>query len=199
MKTITLLSAVAAIALPGAALAQSADFAGPYVGLSASYTDFDADSDIDEAEYDESFFNDLGYGIDGGSFGGYAGYSVPLGTNAIVGAEVNGAFGESEIDGEYGITGHLGFVPTENVMLFVRGGYQEVNFDTGNILEEFGQLNPDVEEDIDDDDLGIDDTQGDYTVGAGAEFGAGPGAFRVAIDTIAFDTLKVGAGYTLRF
>ncbi|MBZ6378744.1 hypothetical protein B5C34_11315 [Pacificimonas flava] len=199
MKTISILAAAAALSVPGGALAQSADFSGPYVGLSASYQDFDADSDIDETDFDESFFNGLGYGIDGGTFGGYAGYSAPLGRNAIIGAEINGAFGESEIDGEYGITGHIGVVPTEGVMLFARGGYQEINFDTGNILEEFGQLNPDVEEDIDDDDLGLDDTQGDYTVGAGAEFAAGPGAFRVAVDTVAFDTIKVGAGYTLRF
>lgn len=197
-KTFVALGALA-LSIPGVAAAQSANFAGPYVGASVGYTDFDADSDIDETEFEESFFNGLGYGIDGVTFGGYLGYNAAVGPNMIVGVEGNGGIGTSEIDGEYGITAHVGFVPSDNMMVFLRGGYQEINFDTGNILEEFGQLNPGLEEDIDDDDLGLDDTQGDYTVGAGAEFGAGPGAFRVAVDTIAFDTLKVSGGYTYRF
>ena len=42
---------------------------------------------------------------------------------------------------------------------------------------------------------GIDDTAGNYLVGAGVEFPFGGAAIRVNLDTIAFDTLRATARY----
>jgi hypothetical protein len=71
--------------------------------------------------------------------------------------------------------------------LFVRGGFQEVNRE----LEQF--LLPQV--------IGLDDTDGDYLVGAGVEFGLGDGPvrFRAGIDTIAFDTTRATVGVLFGF
>jgi hypothetical protein len=69
----------------------------------------------------------------------------------------------------------------------VRGGYQEVDFDLSNFVT------PAV--------VGLDDTDGDYLVGAGVEFGLGdsPIRFRAGVDTIAFDSTRATIGVLYAF
>ena len=76
----------------------------------------------------------------------------------------------------------------ERSKVFVRGGYQEVEFDVRNLLG----VNPPA---------GFDNTDGDYLVGAGVEFGLGdsPISFRAGIDTIAFDSTRATAGVLYSF
>jgi hypothetical protein len=166
----TSLAAIGAIALPAAAQAQSNDTptVEPYVGVTAG-------------------IHDLGIGIsddDGGIYGIVAGVDVPVGDTFFIGAEGNYNIGDGAIDSEYGIAARAGVRVGDSAKLFVRGGYQEVDFDLGN----FGIG-------------GIDDTDGDYLVGAGVEFGLGdsPVAFRAGIDTIAFDSTRATVGVLYKF
>lgn len=166
----TSLAAVGALALPAAAQAQSADTptTEAYVGLSAG-------------------IHDLGIGLgddDGGIYGIVAGVDVPVGETFFIGAEGNYHIGDGAIDSEYGIAARAGVRVGDSAKLFVRGGYQEVDFDLGN----FGVG-------------GFDDTDGDYLVGAGVEFGLGdnPIRFRAGVDTIAFDSTRATVGVLYAF
>jgi hypothetical protein len=125
--------------------------------------------------------------IDGGAiFGGYVGYDFATGGNFIVGIEGNFHVGTNDIDSEYGASVRVGGKFGDNNVLYARAGYQEVNFDISSIAG--GPVG------------GVDDTDGDYLLGVGADFGVGEkGAFRVNVDTIAFDTLRATAGYSFRF
>lgn len=176
MKTFTLttLAALGAIAVPAAAQAQSTATQGPelYVGASAG-------------------IHDLGIGLpndDGGIYGVVAGVDVPVGETFFVGVEGNYHFGDGAIDSEYGVAARAGVRVGERSKLFVRGGYQEVEFDVRNLLG----VNPPA---------GFDNTDGDYLVGAGVEFGLGdsPISFRAGIDTIAFDSTRATAGVLYSF
>ncbi len=167
-------AAIGAVALPAAAQAQTTAKTGPevYVGASAG-------------------IHDLGLGIaddDGGIYGVVAGVDVPVGETFFVGAEGNYHIGDGAIDSEYGVAGRVGVRVGQRGKVFVRGGYQEVNFDVGNLL---GVNVP----------PGFDDTDGDYLVGAGVEFGLGdsPVRFRAGIDTIAFDSTRATVGVLLGF
>ena len=169
----TTLAAMGAIALPAAAQAQTAT-QGPelYVGASAG-------------------IHDLGIGLpddDGGIYGVVAGVDVPVGETFFVGAEGNYHFGDGAIDEEYGVAARVGARVGERGKVFVRGGYQEVNFDVQNLVG----INPPA---------GFDTTDGDYLVGAGVEFGLGdsPVRFRAGIDTLAFDSTRATAGVIFGF
>ncbi len=172
----TSLAALGAIALPAAAQAQTADTAtkqGPelYVGATAG-------------------IHDLGIGLpndDGGIYGVVAGVDVPIGETFFVGAEGNYNIGDGAIDSEYGIAARAGVRVGQTGKVFVRGGYQEVDFDASRFI-----TTPVV---------GFDDTDGDYLVGAGVEFGLGdsPIAFRAGIDTIAFDSTRATVGVLYKF
>ena len=171
---ISTLAAMGAIALPAAAQAQSnaAPAVETYVGASAG-------------------IHDLGTGIpddDGGIYGVVAGVDVPVGDTLFVGAEGNYHLGDGAIDSEYGVAARAGVRVGENSKLYVRGGYQEVDFDLGH----FGAV-PAV--------VGLDDTDGDYLVGAGVEFGLSesPIRFRAGVDTIAFDSTRATVGVLLAF
>lgn len=175
MKTLTFtaLAAMGAIALPAAAQAQSTDTAKveTYVGATAG-------------------IHDLGIGLpddDGGIYGVVAGVDVPVGNTLFVGAEGNYNIGDGAIDSEYGIAARAGVRVGETAKVFVRGGFQEVDFN----LSRFAT--PAV--------AGLDDTDGDYLVGAGVEFGLGdsPIAFRAGIDTIAFDSTRATVGVLYKF
>jgi outer membrane immunogenic protein len=166
-------AALGAVALPAAAQAQSneAPKTEVYVGASAG-------------------IHDLGSGLpddDGGIYGVFAGVDVPVGDTFFIGAEGNYHIGDGAIDSEYGIAARAGVRVGDSTKLFVRGGYQEVDFDLGR----FGV--PAV--------VGIDDTDGDYLVGAGVEFGLGdsPVRFRAGIDTIAFDSTRATVGVLYAF
>ena len=71
--------------------------------------------------------------------------------------------------------------------VYVRGGFQEVDFN----LRRFVPFAP----------ANADDTDGDYLVGAGVEFGLGESAvrFRAGIDTIAFDSTRATVGVLFGF
>lgn len=167
-------TALGAITLPAAAFAQSNDDpkVEPYVGLSVGV-------------------HDLGLGLpddNGGIYGVVAGVDVPVGKTFFVGAEGNYHIGDGAIDSEYGIAARAGVRVGDNAKLFVRGGYQEVDFDVGNLLG----VNPPA---------GLDTTDGDYMVGAGVEFGLGdsPVRFRAGVDTIAFDSTRATVGVMFGF
>lgn len=168
------LAALGFVALPAAAHAQSGDTAEvePYVGVSAGY-------------------HDLGSGLpddDGITYGVVAGVDVPVGETLFVGAEANFHLGENAIDYEYGAAARVGVRVGEATKLYVRGGYQEVDIDLDNFIT------PPV--------VGLDDTDGDYLVGAGVDFGLSedsPVRFRAAIDTIAFDSTRATVGVLFAF
>lgn len=170
--TFTALAAMGAMALPAAAQAQTNEpTVETYVGVTAG-------------------IHDLGIGLpddDGGIYGIVAGVDVPVGDTFFVGAEGNYNIGDGAIDSEYGIAARAGVRVGQTGKVFVRGGYQEVDFDLGRFV-----TTPVV---------GIDDTDGDYLVGAGVEFGLGdsPVAFRAGIDTIAFDSTRATVGVLYKF
>ena len=168
------LSLVAMLAATGAQAQTAAPTVQPYIGLSGGYHDIGAG----------------GAGEDAGAIGGViAGVDVPLGETLVIGVEGNYHLGTNAIDSEYGVAARLGVrVGGNGSLLFVRGGYQEVNFDLEEIAG--GPVVP-----------GLDDTDGDYLVGVGGEFGVGgSGArIRVGVDTIAFDSVRATAGVTYRF
>ena len=165
-------SAVTVIALAATpAMAQDATAADVFVGASVGY-------------------HDIGVGIpgdDGGIYGAVAGVDVPVGQTFFVGAEGNYHFGDGVIDSEYGIAARAG-IQTGGTKLYVKGGYQEVDFDLASIA---GGAVP----------AGLDDTDGDYMVGVGADIGLRGDniKLRVAADTIAFDSTRLTAGVLFNF
>lgn len=181
MKKIVLASvaAAAAFALPTAAQAQDAG-AETFVGVSAGYHDLGADDIADE----------FGVDIDDSSvtLGVFAGADFPVGSGAFAGVEANYNFGFDAIDSEYGASVRLGFRDAGGAKYYLRGGYQWVDLDVAKIT---GLDEADVAD--------IDDTGGDYLVGAGVEFPIGGAALRVNIDTIAFDTLRATTGVAVKF
>lgn len=166
MKLFAFAAAAAAAALvPAAASADVGN--GFYVGLQGGYHDFEA-------------------GVDGGVFGGFAGYNREVGNGIVLGVEGNYNIGTNDVDSEYGASVHIGTKIGGDNLLFVRGGYQEVNFDLSSIAG--GPV------------TGVDDTDGDYLVGVGADIGVTPkSALRIAVDTIAFDSVRATAGVSYRF
>ena len=174
MNKATLFTIVAAaIALPATAQAQeAAPEVEVFVGPSAGYHDLGVDLSV------------AGIDDDGGAiFGGVIGVDVPVGEKLFVGVEGNFHFGTELIDNEYGVSARAGLRLDGGAKLYVRGGYQEVDFDFGV----FGA--PAITN-------GLDDSEGDYLVGAGVEFplGNGPISLRANLDTISFDTTRATAG-----
>lgn len=168
----TTIAAMGALAIPAAAQAQSdAPKVEAYVGATAG-------------------IHDLGIGLpddDGGIYGIVAGVDVPVGKTFFVGAEGNYNIGDGAIDSEYGIAARAGVRVGERGKVYVRGGFQEVDFNLRRLI-------PNVP-------ANADDTDGDYLVGAGVEFGLGdsPVAFRAGIDTIAFDSTRATVGVLYKF
>ena len=172
-------ASAAALALPAAAHAQA------YAGVSAGYHDLDAGDDVEDE------FPDLD--IDSGSpiIGGFVGYDVLAGGGFFVGAEANFHIGTDAIDSEYGVSGRIGFADQGGAKYYVRGGYQEVELDLENV---FGV------EDGFFDDFDVDDSGGDFLLGAGADFPMGESTFlRVNVDTVGFDSARATAGFGFRF
>ncbi|QIG53041.1 outer membrane beta-barrel protein [Altererythrobacter sp. BO-6] len=166
----------AALVIPTAASAQDGGTAEPFVGLSAGYHDLGVDDDT--FDVDDS----------GAIFGVVAGVDFPVTEKLFVGAEANYHFGTDAIDNEYGIAARLGIRTSENSKIYLRGGYQEVDLDLEAILD------AELPE-------GLPDSEGDYIVGVGGEFGLGGrnAAVRVGVDTISFDSLRATAGVVFNF
>lgn len=172
-------AALAAFAVPGAALAQEAGTAHPYIGAQVGYHDLGVDSDaVAPLNIDDNAL----------IFGGYAGVDFDVTGNIVVGAEANFNFGNSAIDNEYGAAARIGYRTANGSIVYVRGGYQWVNLDVSNLT---GVANPPA---------GIDDTAGDYLVGVGADIATGSRArIRVGVDTIAFDSVRPTVGVNFAF
>ena len=179
-------ASVAAIALPAAAHAQA------YAGVSGGYHDLGVDGAVED-EFDGSGFD---VQVDDGSaiIGGFLGYDFPVGTGAFAGLEGNFHIGTGAIDSEYGASARFGFADAGGAKYYLRGGYQEVNLDYAEIITVDGIT-------FDDDDfVGLDDTVGDFLIGAGVDFPMGTGTMlRVNLDTVGFDTLRATAGFGFRF
>ncbi len=174
MKKIILPLVAASFAVATPAFAQSdTGRAEPFVGLQVGTHDLGTAGAADDSG--------IIYGI-------YGGVDVPVSGPVFVGVEGNYNYGSSAIDREYGIAARIGTEISPGTKLFVRGGYQEVDLDVRRFT---GVANPPA---------GIDDTDGDYTVGAGADIGLGRNlGLRFAVDTISFDTVRATTGLTLRF
>ncbi|MGI8943219.1 MAG: outer membrane beta-barrel protein [Qipengyuania sp.] len=173
---------LAAVTLPAAAQAQEAAV-GPYVGLSAGYHDLGVDSD------DPDFG---GFEINDSSpiLGVIGGVDFPLGSSAFAGVEGNYHFGTDVIDSEYGGSARLGFRAEGGAKFYVRGGYQVLDLDPYKI----------VDVDLPDGSLDdVDDSDGDYLVGVGADFPVGASSLRVNLDTVSFDTLRATVGFAFGF
>ena len=190
--------AVGAATVPATAAAQDVPQAEVYVGLSAGYHDLGVnDDDFDDIRDDIDF--DLDADSGGFIYGGFAGVDFPVSETFFVGAEGNYHGGTGLIDSEYGVSAHIGTRLEGGAKLFVRGGYQEVDFDVGGFgFDEL--IDDDVLDDILDD-FDVDTTEGDYLVGAGVDFplGEGGSGLRITLDTLGFDTVRATAGVSFGF
>jgi outer membrane immunogenic protein len=188
MKKLALLvsAVVLPLAVPGVADAQESTGAHPYVGAQAGLHDLNVDTDgLDTGGFD---IDDSGL-----VYGAYAGVDFDLGKSAVIGAEGNFDLGNGPIDSEYGVAGRVGLRTKGGTVVFARAGYQWVNVDGAGLLGVDESL-------IDDDDLTVDDTIGDYLVGIGADIAVGERmGVRVAVDTISFDTLRPSVGLHMKF
>ncbi len=188
MKKIALMVSALALpfAVPGVAYAQEAAAAHPYIGAQVGLHDLAVDlDDVDTGGFD----------IDDSAivYGVYGGVDFDLGPSAVIGVEGNFNLGNGPIDSEYGVAGRIGFRAGSGTVIFARAGYQWVDIDAAGLIG--------IDEDlIDDEDLDVDDTGGDYLVGVGADIAVGTSmGIRVAVDTLAFDTVRPSVGLHFRF
>lgn len=192
-----------------AAAAATTAFATPAMAQD-SQADFHAGATVGYHDIETIDFSDIGINaetnVDGVTFGGFAGVTVPVGEQLFAGAEAEFRFGTAAIDNEYGVSGLFGTKIGENTRLYVRGGYQWVNFDVGSIAEDaaddLGLTGGDRDLFIDGviDGVGNDDNDSGFLIGAGADVGLGEAAFlRLNADTIEFDTLRLTAGVGINF
>lgn len=142
--------------------------------------------------------NGLGDDVAGILYGGYIGVNTRLRGNWIVGGEGNFNAASSDLDSDFGFSAHAGYAFSEGSMVFVRAGYQWVNFDLVNISEEaLGRPLTDAEIAILDD---ADDTEGGFLVGAGVQIGLGEKfSTRAVVDTIEFDSIRITGGVAYHF
>jgi outer membrane immunogenic protein len=112
-------AAVALMAIAGVSAAQAADtpFAGGYAGIQGGY-------DIFKDQWNGDKFK----GVEGGLF---MGYNVPVAEKVILGGEVNFNLSDAhnstygiKAKNDYGISARAGFLASDNIMVYARGGYQ---------------------------------------------------------------------------
>ena len=192
-----------------AAAAATTAFATPAMAQD-SQADFHAGATVGYHQIDTIDFNEIGINaetdVDGITYGGFAGVTVPVGEQLFAGAEGEFRFGSNAIDNEYGVSALFGTKVGDNTRLYVRGGYQWVEFDVGSIAvdvaDDLGLTGTDRDLFIDGviDGVGNDDNDSGFLVGAGADIGLGEAAFlRLGADTIEFDTLRLTAGVGINF
>ncbi len=172
-KILLVIGAAAFATVPATASAQSAGEPEVYVGASAGYHDLSIGGGVED---------------DGAIFGGIAGVDFPIGGDLSIGGEVNYHVGTGAIDSEYGAAARLAYSVNPNTKVYVRGGYQEVELDLEEIV---GAPVPAL----------LDDSDGDFIVGAGTEFGVGSSGLklRLGVDTVSFDTTRATAGLLFSF
>lgn len=172
-KILLPLTAIGAAFIAAPAAAQSTPASDVYGGLQVGTHDFGLPTAADD---------------NGVFYGGFVGVDVPVSGSVFVGAEGNFNFGSSVIDREYGVAARIGTEIAPGTKLFVRGGYQEVDFDVRRLT---GVANPPA---------GVDDTDGDYLVGVGADVAVtNRVGLRLAADTISFDSTRISAGVVFHF
>lgn len=181
LKSMVSSALAVAVALGAASAAQAQTTAEPFIGPSVGYHTIDADDgDVDVPS------------VDGAIIGVVGGVDMPLGGgNGFIGVEGNYHFGTGDIDREYGAAVRLGTKLSPTSKLYLKGGYQEVNFDVGNWIGDT---------ELDDETLVSDDTDGGWLVGLGGDFDMSPNtALRLNADTIEFDSARVTAGLAFKF
>lgn len=177
-------AAVAAAGMPAAANAQDTASAQPFIGISAGYHDLGVDDDVTIALE--------GFEINDSSpiVGVVAGVDFPVGEGLFAGLEGNFHLGTDAVDSEYGASLRLGFVAEGGAKYYLRGGFQQVDLDLYKLVDpepEAGSLD------------GIDDSDGDYLLGAGVEFPVGKTAIRINLDSVGLDTIRATTGVTFNF
>ena len=161
-----------AVAFGATSAAQAQSTAEPFIGVTGGYHTVDVD----------------GYkNPEGAIFGVVGGVDVPLGGgNVFIGAEGNYNFGTGDIDEEYGAAVRLGTRLSPTSKIYLKGGYQEVNFD----VDHWAGVNDDL----------VDDSDGGFLAGLGADFDVNKNvALRLNADTIEFETARVTAGVAYKF
>lgn len=115
----TVLFSLAAAAAVTASPALAAADAGPYVGVAVTHDNISGTGDAEG----------LGFNGIGGS--AFLGYNFDLGTSTFAGLEANFDVASADVDSAavkadyyFGVSGRLGFRPSENVALYGRVGYQ---------------------------------------------------------------------------
>ena len=183
LKSMVSSALAVAVAFGATSAAQAQTSAEPFIGPSVGYHSIDTGKD--------SLGDDLP-NAKGAIIGVVGGVDVPLGSgNGFIGAEGNYHFGTGDIDREYGAAVRLGTKISPTSKIYVKGGYQEVNFDVGNWIGDT---------DVDDDTLTPDDTEGGWLAGIGADFDMSPNmALRVNADTIEFDSARITTGLAFKF
>lgn len=176
---------LAAAAVPASAQAQDATAgAQPFVGVSAGYHDLGVDDEVTIALE--------GFEITDSSpiLGVVAGVDVPVSESFFAGVEGNYHFGTDAVDSEYGASVRLGYMAEGGAKFYLRGGYQVIDLDPYKLTEPEPPAGS-----LDD----LDDSGGDYLVGAGVEFPIGGIALRVNLDSVGFDTMRATTGVTFSF
>lgn len=183
-----LATGAAAFALPGAALAQSQEdtpSAEVTIGFTTGLHDLGIKNELREAtgRFD---VQDRAKTV-----GGFAAIDAPLGSSPLfagVEGNVNVGVG-SGINYEYGSSLRFGYRGTNGAKAYVRGGYQWVDINLGEILGVPEDAVP----------AGLQGHASDYLVGAGIELPAGKVMLRGNLDTVGFDTVRGTVGVGVRF
>ena len=184
-KTLVTIAALAAAAIAMPAQAQdTASTTHPYVGVQVGHHDVGIPEDAaPPLTLDDS----------GMIYGVFAGVDFDLGNRLVAGIEGNYNLGRSAIDSEYGAAARLGLRTRTGSIVFVRAGYQWVDFD----IENFTGV-PNLP-------AGLPDTADDFLVGGGLDIvmngepDESHARLRIAVDTISFDSLRGTAGINFAF
>lgn len=172
LKSMVSSALAVAVAFGATSAAQAQTTAEPFIGVTGGYHTVDV----------EDYKNP-----EGAIIGVVGGVDMPMGSgNTFIGVEGNYNFGTGDIDREYGAAVRLGTKMSPTSKVYLKGGYQEVNFDVDNWVG--------VNDDL------VDDTEGGWLAGLGADFDMSPTtALRLNADTIEFDTARVTAGVAFKF
>lgn len=177
------LASIAALGTSSAAAAQDTPVGEVFIVGSLGYHDLGVGGDVEE---------EFGLDIDDASviYGAAIGFDIPVSSNVFVGIEGNFHFGNDVIDNEFGGNARLGVKAGGN-KFYVRGGYQQIDLDPSELIEGV-TVPPGAFDDI-------DDSDGDFLVGVGADFPLGGLLVRGTVDTVSFDTVRATVGVGLAF
>jgi opacity protein-like surface antigen len=176
-----LLAAIAAMALPAAAMAQDVAPDGtpafgiePYVGVLGGHHSFDRVSEFGTSGRRGRF--------DGALISGVAGVNLPLGP-VFVGAEGNATKGFKDISWEYGAKGRFGVRAGDSGMIYGSAGYQWVN---GKASRGFADRSDWI--------YGVGLEVGPKDIGLGGLTGNSGVRLRLQAETYDFDSIRPMAG-----